>query len=588
MKNLYLCFLSLMIIWTISNSPAYSCTTMIITKGASADGSMMIAHSDDDELGDQRMILVPSHQQRGFRKVYAEHYRYPRINTTDRGNGYYTADFPLTPVLYLLDYKEVWKILGRENPNSYAYYDGNYGIMNEYNLMIGECTNAGKYEPEPNANREEGKPLRVFYTSELSRLALENCKTAREAIVFMGALIEKFGYYSTGETLLVGDVNESWVFEMCALPDNKYHSVWVAKRVPDGEFFVAANEFRIRYIEKNNPTDFLYSQYLIPGLKKLGWWDEVKNGPIDWLKAISPGEYNHPYYSLRRVWRVLDRVNPDLGLSPWVENGFTFAYPFSVKPKSKLTHLDVFSLYRDHYEGTPFDMTKGIGAGPYGDPTRFVGPYDGNQNDVTIGKKMYGAWERPVSVFYQGYTFVCQVRPDAPEMTQGLVWFGPDVSSTTCFVPFFSKCTELNPSFQSGNPQQFDRTSAWWVFNFVNNWSRLNFQQITKSDIKPLQSKMEQGLTNGVKELDEKLNTLAKEDALNQINRWCFENSSLIFKSWWVLADVIIAKYSDGYINLPDNKSDPKEAVDPRMIGYPSVWLDATNYKMGPTGYEMK
>lgn len=61
--------------------PVMACTTMIITKGASADGSMMVSHSDDDELGDQRIIRVPSILQTGSRDIYTELYRYPRINT---------------------------------------------------------------------------------------------------------------------------------------------------------------------------------------------------------------------------------------------------------------------------------------------------------------------------------------------------------------------------------------------------------------------------------------------------------------------------------------------------------------------------
>ena len=567
---------------------ALACTTMIVTKGASADGSMMVAHSDDDELGDQRLIFVPAGKQEGNRKIYREHYRYPRIVTDDRGPGYNTSGYPPTPVLYELPYEEIWKVLGRKVETSYTYFDGNYGIMNEHNLMMGECTNGAKFEPGPNTKKETGKPLRIFYSSELSRIALEHCKTARDAIRLMGGLIDEFGYYSTGETLLVADSNEAWVFEMCALPDDDHHSAWVAKRVPDGEFFVAANEFRIRHVVKNAPADFLYSKHLIPGLKKTGWWDEEKNGPVDWLKAVSPGEYNHPYYSLRRVWRVLDRVNPDLGLSPWVEDGYSRAYPFSVKPRRKLYVRDVFSLYRDHYEGTQFDLTKGVAAGPYGDPHRFVGPYDGNQNDVSEGKKMYGAWERAISVFYQGYTFVCQLRPDKPEATRGVLWFGPDVSYTTCFTPFFSKVSRLPPSFQSGNPQKFDRSAAWWAFNFVNNWSRLNFQQMTRADILPLQKELEEMALAHIEKMDNAVQGKSRDEARRLITQFCDDNAASVLKRWWSMADILIAKYSDGYINLPDGKIATPESEKVRMIGYPSWWLDKTNYKDGPTTYEMK
>jgi len=565
-----------------------ACTTMIITKGASADGSMMVAHSDDDELGDQRMIFVPSRLQSGLRALFQEHYRYPRINTTERGPGYNTPGYPMTPVLFELPYEDIWNLLGHKNDYSYAYFDGNYGIMNEYNLMFGECTNGANYEPEAVVVKTPGKPLRLFYSQELSRIALENCKTAREAIVLMGKLIDKYGYYSTGETLLVADENEAWVFEMCALPDEIYHSAWVAQRVPDGQFFVAANEFRIRYLIKGDPDNFLYSESLIPGLKKLGWWDEAKDGPVDWLKAVSPGEYNHPYYSLRRVWRVLDRVNPDLGLSPWVEDGYTFDYPFSVKPKNKLTTSDVFSLFRDHYEGTQFDLTKGLAAGPYGDPHRFVGPYDGNQNDVSNGKKPYGAWERAISVFYQGYTYVCQLRPDQQEVTKGMVWFGPDVSYTTVFMPFYTTVNDLPQTMQAGGPQKFYGRCAWWPFNFVNNWSRLNFHQMTRTDILPLQSQMEQQERQFIASTDKKVEGLSSEEARKILTDQCQANADTVIIGWWHMAASIVAKYSDGYINMPDGEYSTPEIDLTRVIGYPAFWLNETNYSDGPVSYEMK
>lgn len=574
-----------LILFSVNVSRA--CTTMIITKGASADGSMMVAHSDDDELTDQRMIFVPSRLQEGSRNIYPFGSPYPRIVTDRRGPGYNTKGYPESKIIYQLPYEEIWKILGHKVARSYAYFDGNYGIMNEYNLMIGECTNYANYMPKANGVKTKGNPLRILYSDELSRIALENCKTAREAIMLMGELIDKFGYYGYGETLLVADENEAWVFEMCAIPDETYHSAWVAKQVPDGEVFVAANEFRIRYLVKDDPDNFLYSPLLIPGLKKVGWWDEVKDGPVDWLKAVSPGEFNHPYYSLRRVWRVFDRINPGLALSPWVEDGYTFYYPFSIKPARKLSQEDLFMLYRDHYEGTEFDLTKGIAAGPYGDPHRFTGPYDRRLTNFSKNTCLAGAWERSISVFYQGYTYVCQVRPDQPEITKGLLWFGPDVSYTTCFIPTYSKVNQLAETFQIGEPQEFNINMAWWAFDFVNNWSRLNFQLITNADIKPLQRELEANSVELVRKTDVSVRGLDESTAREKITSVCMNNANKVVESWWKLAITLVGKYADGYVNLPrGNYATP--GINPRReVGYPSWWLNSTNYGEGPVKYQM-
>lgn len=551
------------------------CTTMIITKGSTIDGSMMVTHSDDDELGDQRIISVPAmtHKPGETRKIFAEHYKYPRINTNDRGPGYDKPGLDRTPSIGIIP----------QVKKTYAYYDGNYGIMNEHNLMMGECTNGANYQPDfvtaDDAN-ESDKHIRLFYSSELSRVALERCTGAKEAIKLMGSLIEEYGYYSTGETLLVADEGEAWVFEMCALPDEEYHSAWVAQRVPDGEVFVAANEFRIRNIIENDPDNFMYSKFLKPGLQKIGKWTP-EDGELDWLKMVSPGEYNHPYYSLRRVWRIFDRVNPDLCLSPWVEDGYTTAYPFSIKPQRKLALSDIFSLYRDHYEGTQFDLTQGAAAGPYNDPHRFVGIYDGKQNNITKDKKYYGAWERAISVFYQGYTFVNQIRPNAPDALKGIVWFGPDVSYTTCFVPLPVNINNIPEIYQQGDPQIFSRDSAWWVFNFVANWSRLNFKRITSNDIIPLQKELEQNEFAMIAAWDEAIQNKTLDDAKTILIELCLTNATAIFNKWWKMADTLVAKYSDGYMNLP-------EISTPINIGYSSDWLNVTNYKDGPISYDMK
>jgi dipeptidase len=552
------------------------CTTMIITNGATADGSMMVTHSDDNELSDQRLIFVPAQEhtsgaQRGV--VDGSSDPYPRLVSALRGPGYDTPGWPDTPLIGSIP----------QVAHTFAYFDGSYGIMNEHNLMMGECTNGARFQPPhlSQADAEEsGKHCRLFYSAELSRVALERCKTARAAVELMGSLIDTYGYFSTGETLLVGDEREAWVFEMCALPDEEFHSAWIAQRVPDGTVFVAANEFRIREIEAGNPEQ-MFSDRLLPGLKKVGWADPEK-GPVDWLKAVSEGEYAHPYYSLRRVWRVFDRVNPDLGLSPWVsDGGYTTDYPFSVTPRQKLTRADVIALYRDHYEGTPFDLTKGIAAGPYGDPNRFIGPYDGAQNNVST-EKLYGAWERAISIFYQGYTYVAQTRPDAPVLTRGVLWYGPDVAYTTCFTPFPSKVLQLPQAYQTGDPQKFSRSAAWWAFDFVANWARLNFQRMCQVDIQPLQRELEERQARLVESWDRQFREGTNAHELTLL---CEKNAGEIVASWWELADSLIARYSDGYIN---SLVQAPQAAAPVPIGYPAQWLGVSDYRDGPVSYDMR
>lgn len=567
MKKILFC--GLLVFLSIFSTHIMACTTILVGKDASSDGSVIVSHSDDNELGDQRIIYVPAsdYEPGSKRPVYYDPccfngsgvYRYVG---TSRGPGYDTRGLPkIEPLGYI-----------EQVPHTYAYLDGDYGIMNEHQLMIGECTDGVRIEQQPK------KDERIFYSAELSRVALERCTKAVDAIRLMGELIERYGYYGTGETLLVGDKEEGWVFEMAPSPDGK-GGLWVAKRVTDDEVFIGANEFRIREIDPDDPN-MMFSKNLHEIAQKQGWW-EPDDGKLDWLKTVSAGEYNHPYYSLRRVWSVLRRVKPSADYSPWVSGGYTKEYPFSIKPDKKLSVSDVIALHRDHYEGTEFDMTKGIAAGPFGTPNRFTGDYDGKQNDVNkTDTKMWGAWERPISVFYCGFLYVNQARSWLPDEIGGVCWFGPDRPSETCFVPFYAGVTDLPKAYQTGTILEFDRDVAWWAFNFVSNWADLKYEYMIKDirskqkEIEDKEFAMQPAVEIAALELYKKDPNLAKR----YLTDYCTDNANRVVNEWWKLADSLIVKYDDGYVN------EPKDIAKP--VGYPEWWLKEVGYDKGPITYK--
>ena len=497
-------FKALVIVSFVVMSSSLACTTMIITKGASKDGSVFVAHSDDSEMFDNRLVLVPAkdHKAGSLRAVYYDASSLgnraefnanvlQRYVGEDRGEVYKDKTKPQSiPLGFIPQVK-----------HTYAYFEGNYGIMNEHQLMFGEATNGAKITAEP----KPGKLL--FYSSELSRVALERTKTARDAIALIGELIETYGYYGTGETLPVADKNEGWVIEMAPSPEGK-GGLWVAKRVPDGEIFVAANEFRIREIDTNSP-DMLYSKNLHKIAKKYGWWNP-KDGKLDWLRTVSEGEYSHPYYSLRRVWRVQDKLAPSMKLSPWAKDGFTSQYPFSIKPDKKLDVRDVINLYRDYYQGTEFDQSKGITAGPFGNPYRYPGSMDAGNDTGNPSAKLKGAWERPLSIYRSGYSFVLQARSWLPDPIGGIVWFGPDQPMSTVITPFYVGIDSIPKSYYTGLSNKFDQKSAWWAFNFVANWAGLKYSYIIE-DIKQKQNELEYTQLQSIKIMDKKALALYKQ-----------------------------------------------------------------------------
>jgi dipeptidase len=301
---------------------------------------------------------------------------------------------------------------------------------------------------------------------------------------------------------------------------------------------------------------------------------------MDWLTTVSKGEYSHPYYSLRRVWRGFSLVAPSLKLSPWVRDGITRVYPFSVKPDVKLTLEDIKRIYRDHYEGTEFDLTKGIAAGPFGNPARYLGPKDPSGDVGNPDDKLEGAWERPISMFYTGYVFINQNKPGCPFPLNVISWIALDTPAESVFVPF--TVGKMPNSYVRGDTRRFDNKSAWWVYNLVAEYANLKYSYIIQ-DIKQRAAKHEKFSEHFVNSLIVKLSPLAKRNpkkAAEEYSQSLRQNAENILEDWKVFFTELIAKYNQGFINEPRNMA--------QKVGYSDDWLRHTNYKKGPTTYRKR
>ncbi|WP_027175706.1 dipeptidase [Desulfovibrio aminophilus] len=554
---------------------ALACTTILVGKDASTDGSVLVSHSDDG-LGDARLISVPAmdHKPGSMRAVYYSHCALDfkpqwggsesqRMMTTERGPGYNTPGVPKSVPLGFIP----------QVAHTYAYFDANYGIMNEHQLSIGECTDKAKVHPEPEAGK------RIFYSAELSRVALERCTTAREAIQLMGELIAKYGYYGTGETLLVADPKEGWVFEMCGYDMNGTDGVWVAQRVPDDAFFAAANQFRIREVRENAP-DMMYSKNIFDVAKAKGWW-KPESGPLDWTAVYGDGEFHHPYYSLRRVWRAMTMVAPSLKLSPWVEGPFTKAYPFTIKPDNKLNPKDIFAIHRDNYEGTEFDLTQGLAAGPFNDPNRFEGQAEGMADKEGRLTPLDGAFERPLNIYRCVYAYVNQSRSWLPDAIGGLTWYGPDRPATAVLLPFHAGVIDLPAPIQKGDALKLERGSLWTAFNYVANYAMLKYSFMIQ-DIVKVRERYESTAFGEQPALEDKALALWKKGdqkgARKLLTADADTRAKALLKDWWNLSDQLYIKYNDGFLNTKEGLA--------QEVFYPAWWLKAVGYESGPSTYE--
>lgn len=514
---------------TLGFGEAFACTSVTVGTLASTDGSVMTSQTADGGPEDFHLTIVPAadHQPGEMRTVY--------LNTTLRAS----QDVAFEP---LIEKGQIPQIA-----HTYSYINALYGMQNEHQLSIGETTiwngeREGLQDPEG-----------MFNIVELSHVALERCTTAREAVKLMGQLVDTYGYCDGGECLTVADPKEVWQFEVYGATPTAKSGVWAAERIPDDQVGVSANRARIDTIDLSNPDYFMASENVKSLAIERGWYDPKSGKPFSFCDAYCPDSGN--FYSSRREWRALSLLAPSLNLDPSARK-----YPFSVKPDKKVSVSDVTRIFRDHYEGTPFDLTKGLAAGPFGTPDRYATQYS-----------IPGSWERALSIYRCDYSYVTQSRAWLPDAVGGRVWFGWDVAHSTCYMPLYGAIKTLPNGFDVGWVGEFNRDSAFWAFNFVSNWANLRYNTI----IKDIQAKYqaieadEMAKQASVEKDAVALCANGDASAINYLTDYVIDNGNAVVKQWWAFGDTLIGKYHDGYNNTP------KAA---QTLGYPKEWLESVGY----------
>lgn len=551
-------------------SLANACTTFVVTKEASADGSVFLGHTNDG-FGSGLVYKRIRDDMVSLRHVPAKDYPDGAMRTVvyDPNSGGEFLGEASSSGSETIVIGEIPQV-----NHTYAYITGSYGIINEHQLMTGECTDYAKIHPDA----EKGK--RIFYSSELSNIALERCKTAKEAVLLIGNLIDNYGYYGTGETLTFADPSDAWVIEVCGGTPNGTGGYWAAEQILPGEIFAAANEFRIRDLSPDNPNQ-VYSANLVEDAKKMGWLNSTDE-TLDWAKTVGIGEYSHPYYSQARVWRVYERLAPSLNLSPYVEGPFSRVYPFSIKPDAPVNITNALSIFRDHYEGTVFDLTAPPAGGPFGDPYRVWGKFDAH-DAISEEKLKPGAWPRPLSTDPCGYSYICQGRSTLPDPIGGICWIGFSSPAETCYVPIYAGIYLLPIPYIHGSHWEFDLKTAFWPFELLQNYARLMYSHISP-EIKAEQQRIEEAAIARQPEIETEALRLYNSNitsAREYLTAYTNETAMNMLDDWISLMGRIIVTYRNGNYNDGENKTISN-------IGYPDWWYEDAEYQYGPRVYDMQ
>jgi len=556
-----------------------ACTIIAVGKDASATGFPMVSHSDDSgpSTTDVRLVRVPRRQwpKGSVRKLYEWRIPYPRMVSSDMAPEYH-------PQVGQQEFEAIAEIPQVEE--TWGYWDTEYGMQNEWGLSIGEST-ATAMTAGWAATKDKPWGHNRVGIEDLTKLALERCKTARCAVQTMGDVAVQQGFYSadtgspdapayggSSEALVVVDAEpgDMWVFNVLTGKKNA-SAIWAAQRLPSDHVAAVGNCFTIRSLDLKDPENNLFSPDVTELAKDMGWWDpsEAKfEGHFDFFGAYGyqPSKENTPadqiesitnvlaYYSGRRMWRIFSmlspeegsKLDPELGNLPKTKN----PYPPSVRaPKHSVTREMVMKVLRDHYEGTPYDLTKGMAAGPHGTPNR--GPVKG----------ITGQWERAISMFRTAYSYVLEPQPNFRSIT----WFGYDAAHGTVWLPFYGASLVSAPKTHSAhglNMSTFNRDAAWWAFNLINQYSDLNFQQINQ-EVRAKAEVFHQQAVKAVKEWE----SLPLTEVDQKVNNFAMEK----VQDWWDLAWQLIAKY--GRLVVTYNESD--QGVDYIGQMYPRWWLSS-------------
>lgn len=497
-----------------------ACTSIMVSSGASTDGSVMITYSADAPFM-PKLLHHPGGKHEAGELVDLVAWE------DDRVRGQYRQVAETRAVV---------------------------GLINERQLALGETTTGGR--------RELRNPDGMLDYDGLMWLTLQRAATAREAIVTIDALCSEYGYGSSGETIAIADPDEAWVLEIIGRGPGVKGALWVAARVPDGCISASANMSRIGSFPMDDPDNWRYSEDVVDFAVAKGYYDPDSGVPFSWRDAYHPDPSAASKRACAtRIWSIFRRAAPSIELSPDFHRGVEGAepYPLFVKVDDKLSARDVMGLMRDHYEGTDQDMTKGVAAGPFGSPLRCRGLR------FSLDGETY-SWERPIATQQAGFVMLAQCRGWLPDPVGGVYWYTPDDPFTSCFTPLYCGMTRLPRPYVTGDYGRFSWDSAWWLFNLVSNLTYDRWSRVVP-DVLAAQRENEERFIAMMPAVDRAAAELMSQDealARRFLTDWSVGTAEQLFEDWQGLAADIVTKHVDGYV---------REGGRSRGAGYPEEWL---------------
>ena len=465
------------------------------------------------------------------------------------------------------------------------------GLMNEHQVTIVETTFDGRLEMQ----NHDG--LLDYFS--LMRLALQRSATAREAIKCMAELVAEYGYNSSGESITVCDPNEAWIMEIIGKGPDRKGAVWVALRIPDDCICAHANLSRIRQfpLEKRKAkkgerkaissrnlryindaeVECVYAEDVISLAREKGFFSG-RDEEFSFRDAYCPIDFENVRYADARVWSFFRHHSDDMDqYLPYINGDFDKCdhMPLWIKPKEKLSLRDVQQDMRDHFEGTPLDMTADMTAGPWGMPIRPL-PMHFKDKD---GNDYYR--ERPIATQQSGFTMTCQMRSWLPDDVGGVTWFNCDDADMVAYVPLYCCITQVpDPFRQENNPRnEFSFESAFWMNNWVANMVYPRYSMMI-GDLRQAQHELEDYYFADQDSVEAAIKTMTPADRKDYLNRKSIAYAKRMMTRWDQLAKYLIVKYNDQVVRKVDDKGN-FQRWGYETPGYGQPFIDAIGTATG-------
>lgn len=516
-------------------TPSTACTNFLVGKKASADGSTFITYNADSYGMFGRLVYYPAaqHAPGTMRQIY------------DGDTNEHHGQIAEAPVTYSV-----------------------MGNINEHQVAITETTFGGREELVDTAGI-------IDYVS-LMAIALQRSKTAREAIAVMTSLVQEYGYASSGESFSIADPNEVWILEMIGKGSGRRGTVWVAVHIPDDCIAVHANQSRIHKFDLKDKRNVLYSKDVISFARERGYFNG-KDADFSFSAAYAPADFGSQRYCDARAWsffnRWVDGMDRYLDFVDGKHIGTAEVMPLYFKPNRPVTLKELMMSNRDHYEGTPFDITHDAGAGIY------EAPYRPTPLSFEVDGKTYFN-ERPISTQQSAFTVVAQLRGNLPNAIGGILWFGNDDPNMIAYTPVYCCADRVPPCYDkiNANDITFSWDNAFWVCNWVANMTYPRYSQLFPS-VEAVRDRLEDGYIARQADIEKQALALyetSPAEARKFLTDYTVETAQNMLGEWKKLGEYLIVKYNDQavkkekdgkFLLTPDGL-----AVPPERPGYPEQY----------------